>query len=77
MALKGVLTVTAPLDSEEAQTLKGMVEELNLTRAIGLAAVRRVQGVAWANHDLADAIRIYTEWRKAKGLATELWEMPE
>jgi hypothetical protein len=77
MATKGVLAVSADLDSDEAQALKAMVEELNLTRAIGLAAVRRVQGVAWANHDLADAIRVYTEWRKAKGLATELWEVPE
>lgn len=54
-----------------------LTEELELTRAIGLAAVRRVQGVAWANYDLAEAIKKYTEWRKAKGLPTELWEVPE
>ncbi len=54
-----------------------LTEELELTRAIAMTAVRRVQGVAWANYDLSEAIKKYTEWRKAKGLPTELWEVPE
>jgi hypothetical protein len=52
-------------------------QELELTRAVALAAVRRVQGVAWANHDLAEALRRYVEWRQANGLPTDVWEVPE
>jgi hypothetical protein len=52
-------------------------QELELTRAVALAAVRRVQGVAWANHDLGEALRRYVEWRAANGLPTDVWEVPE
>lgn len=52
-------------------------EELELTRKVALAAVKRVQGVAWANYELAETLGEYVKWRREHGLPVDIWEVPE
>lgn len=56
---------------------KLMAEELELTRAVALASMRRIQGVAWANHEVADTLERYVNWRREHGLPVDIWEVPE
>lgn len=68
---------TTKAGSVTVEVNAALAEELELTRAVALAAVRRVQGVAWANHELADSVGKYVNWRREHGLPVDIWEVPE